>query len=109
MHLFSFGALNRLLYRQTMISDKPWWSESVIYQIYPRSFFDSNGDGEGDLPGVTSHLEHVQALGADAIWLLPAPLPAVANDGAGGRRAGRVGGDADGGAGVFAAIFGLTV
>ena len=49
-----------------MISDKPWWSESVIYQIYPRSFFDSNGDGEGDLPGVTSHLEHVQALGADA-------------------------------------------
>jgi alpha-glucosidase len=54
-----------------MISDKPWWSESVIYQIYPRSFFDSNGDGEGDLPGVTSHLEHVQALGADAIWLSP--------------------------------------
>ena len=54
-----------------MISDKPWWSESVIYQIYPRSFFDSNGDGDGDLPGVTSHLEHVQALGADAIWLSP--------------------------------------
>ena len=54
-----------------MISDQPWWSESVIYQIYPRSFFDSNGDGEGDLPGVTSHLEHVQALGADAIWLSP--------------------------------------
>ncbi|CAB4332018.1 unannotated protein [freshwater metagenome] len=54
-----------------MISDKPWWSESVIYQIYPRSFFDSNGDGEGDLPGVTSHLEHVQQLGADAIWLSP--------------------------------------
>ena len=43
----------------------------MIYQIYPRSFFDSNGDGEGDLPGVTSHLEHVQALGADAIWLSP--------------------------------------
>ena len=71
MHLFSFGALNRLLYRQTMISDKPWWSESVIYQIYPRSFFDSNGDGEGDLPGITSKLEHVHSLGADAIWLSP--------------------------------------
>jgi alpha-glucosidase len=54
-----------------MISDKPWWSESVIYQIYPRSFFDSNGDGEGDLPGITSKLEHVQTLGADAIWLSP--------------------------------------
>ena len=67
MHFLSFGALYRLIYRQGMISDKPWWSESVIYQIYPRSFFDSNGDGEGDLPGVTSHLEHVQALGADAV------------------------------------------
>ena len=54
-----------------MISDKPWWAESVIYQIYPRSFFDSNGDGEGDLPGITSRLEHVQSLGVDAIWLSP--------------------------------------
>ena len=71
MHLLSFVALFRLLYRQAMISDKPWWSESVIYQIYPRSFFDSNGDGEGDLPGITSKLEHVHSLGADAIWLSP--------------------------------------
>ena len=54
-----------------MISESPWWAESVIYQIYPRSFFDSNGDGEGDLPGITSNLEHVQSLGADAIWLSP--------------------------------------
>jgi len=54
-----------------MSADTPWWAESVIYQIYPRSFFDSNGDGEGDLPGVTSHLEHVKTLGADAIWLSP--------------------------------------
>jgi alpha-glucosidase len=54
-----------------MISDTPWWAESVIYQIYPRSFFDSNGDGEGDLPGITANLEHVQSLGADAIWLSP--------------------------------------
>ena len=43
-----------------------WWKEAVIYQIYPRSFYDSNGDGEGDLPGITSHLEYVQKLGVDA-------------------------------------------
>ena len=54
-----------------MTSENLWWTESVIYQIYPRSFFDSNGDGEGDLPGITSHLEHVQSLGVDAIWLSP--------------------------------------
>lgn len=49
----------------------PWWKEAMIYQIYPRSFFDSNGDGEGDLPGVTSKLEYVKTLGVDAIWLSP--------------------------------------
>ena len=49
----------------------PWWKEAVIYQIYPRSFFDTNGDGEGDLPGITSKLEYVQRLGVDAIWLSP--------------------------------------
>jgi alpha-glucosidase len=49
----------------------PWWKEAVIYQIYPRSFFDSNGDGEGDLAGITSHLSYVQELGVDAIWLSP--------------------------------------
>ena len=71
MHLVSFGAYQPLPYRHGMSSDQPWWAESVIYQIYPRSFFDSNGDGEGDLPGITSNLEHVQSLGADAIWLSP--------------------------------------
>ena len=50
---------------------EPWWKEAVIYQIYPRSFYDSNGDGEGDLPGITSQLEYVQKLGVDAIWLSP--------------------------------------
>lgn len=48
-----------------------WWRGAVIYQIYPRSFFDSNGDGIGDLPGITAHLEHVAWLGADAVWLCP--------------------------------------
>jgi alpha-glucosidase len=51
--------------------DRDWWRGAVIYQIYPRSFADSNGDGVGDLPGVTAHLEHVASLGVDAIWLSP--------------------------------------
>ena len=53
------------------MKSSPWWKEATIYQIYPRSFFDSNGDGEGDLPGVTSKLEYVKSLGVDAIWLSP--------------------------------------
>ena len=48
-----------------------WWRGAVIYQIYPRSFMDSNGDGVGDLPGITRHLDHVARLGADAIWISP--------------------------------------
>ena len=48
-----------------------WWRGGVIYQIYPRSFQDSNGDGIGDLPGITRRLEHVARLGADGIWLSP--------------------------------------
>ena len=48
-----------------------WWQRSVVYQIYPRSFQDSNGDGIGDLPGITSRLEYIRELGADAIWLSP--------------------------------------
>ena len=49
----------------------PWWKEAVVYQIYPRSFCDSNGDGDGDLAGITSRLQYVQKLGVDAIWLSP--------------------------------------
>jgi alpha-glucosidase len=48
-----------------------WWRSGVIYQIYPRSFADSNGDGIGDLPGITQHLAHIAWLGADAVWLSP--------------------------------------
>jgi alpha-glucosidase len=48
-----------------------WWRGGVIYQIYPRSFADSNGDGVGDLPGITQHLDYVAKLGADAVWLSP--------------------------------------
>lgn len=48
-----------------------WWRSAVIYQIYPRSFADSNGDGMGDLPGITSRLDSLASLGIDAIWLSP--------------------------------------
>jgi alpha-glucosidase len=48
-----------------------WWQRGTIYQIYPRSFMDSNGDGVGDLPGIISRLDHVRWLGMDAIWISP--------------------------------------
>jgi len=49
----------------------PWWRSAVIYQVYPRSFADGNGDGVGDLPGIRSRLSHLARLGVDAIWLSP--------------------------------------
>lgn len=52
-------------------ADVPWWREAVVYQIYPRSFCDTDGDGVGDLEGIRRHLDHVQQLGVDAIWLSP--------------------------------------
>lgn len=51
--------------------EKKWWKESVVYQIYPRSFMDSNGDGIGDLNGITSRLEYIKELGANVIWISP--------------------------------------
>lgn len=51
--------------------DKTWWKESVVYQIYPRSFCDSNGDGVGDLKGITVKLDYLKELGIDVIWLSP--------------------------------------
>ncbi len=48
-----------------------WWKGAVIYQIYPRSYFDSNADGVGDLPGITAKLDYVASLGVDGIWLSP--------------------------------------
>jgi alpha-glucosidase len=52
---------------------RPWWDGSVLYEVYPRAFADSNGDGLGDLPGVSRHLDHLgsDGLGVDAIWLAP--------------------------------------
>jgi alpha-glucosidase len=54
-----------------MACSAEWWRGAVIYQVYPRSFADSNGDGIGDLAGLTDRLDHIAALGADAIWLCP--------------------------------------
>lgn len=51
--------------------EKAWWKESVVYQIYPRSFCDSNGDGIGDIPGIISKLDYLKELGVDVVWLSP--------------------------------------
>src|SRR6478609_67122 len=48
-----------------------WWKSAVVYQIYPRSFADSNGDGTGDIPGITEHVDHLAQLGVDVVWLSP--------------------------------------
>ena len=52
-------------------AETPWWRDAVCYQIYVRSFADGNGDGIGDLPGVTSRLPYIKALGVDSLWLTP--------------------------------------
>jgi oligo-1,6-glucosidase len=55
----------------TSIEGQKWWKEAVIYQLYPRSFQDTNGDGVGDLKGITQRLDYLESLGIDAIWLNP--------------------------------------
>src|SRR5215216_6506585 len=56
----------------------PWWKHAVFYEIYPRSFKDSDGDGVGDLNGITSKLEYLARLGVDAVWITPFyPSPQV--------------------------------
>ncbi|GIE97926.1 glycoside hydrolase family 13 protein [Paractinoplanes rishiriensis] len=59
----------------------PWWRDAVIYQIYPRSFADANGDGIGDLPGIRSRLPYLRDLGVDAVWLSPFYLSPQADAG----------------------------
>ena len=54
-----------------MDHNEHWWQKSVVYQIYPRSFMDSNGDGIGDLQGIISKLDYLRNLGVDVIWLSP--------------------------------------
>ena len=49
----------------------PWWRDAVVYQIYPRSFLDTDGDGVGDLRGIERRLDHLSWLGVDAVWISP--------------------------------------
>jgi alpha-glucosidase len=58
-----------------------WWSHALFYQVYPRSFRDSNGDGVGDLDGVTAKLDYLKTLGVDAIWLNPVMVSPMADNG----------------------------
>ena len=51
--------------------DPDWWRHAVVYQVYPRSVADSDGDGIGDVPGLTSRLDHLDELGVDVVWLSP--------------------------------------
>jgi alpha-glucosidase len=60
---------------------EPWWSRAVFYQVYPRSFADSNGDGVGDLDGVASRLDYLDRLGVDALWFSPITVSPMADHG----------------------------
>src|SRR5210317_1425178 len=74
--------LTLTVWRMTMPTNLDnWWRGSVTYQIYPRSFMDSDADGIGDLKGITSRLEYVASLGVDAIWLSPIFLSPMADMG----------------------------
>jgi alpha-glucosidase len=63
------------------MSPAAWWSNAVFYQVYPRSFADSNGDGVGDIDGIVAHLDHLVRLGIDAIWLSPVTVSPMADHG----------------------------
>ena len=52
-------------------SNRKWWKEAIVYQLYPRSFKDSDGDGVGDLKGIVSKLDYIKSLGIDVVWLNP--------------------------------------
>ena len=76
---FSLGiSAHRAAWSQADVKQNPWWKHALIYEIYPRSFQDSNGDGIGDLNGITARLPYLRALGVDAVWITPMyPSPQV--------------------------------
>ena len=61
--------------------ERKWWHDKVVYQIYPKSFYDSNGDGIGDIPGIISKLDYLKELGADILWLSPIYKSPLADQG----------------------------
>ena len=65
----------------SLSKDKNWWRQAAIYQIYPRSFKDSNGDGIGDIKGITSQIDYLSSLSLDAVWLSPFFPSALADGG----------------------------
>ncbi|HUZ61279.1 MAG TPA: alpha-amylase family glycosyl hydrolase [Hanamia sp.] len=68
--IFLFSEINSFA-QVTTTPDRKWWKEAIVYQIYPRSFKDSNGDGIGDLKGIISKLDYIKSLGVTAVWLNP--------------------------------------
>ena len=60
---------------------KKWWQDKVAYQIYPKSFYDTNGDGIGDLPGIIEKLDYLKELGVDIVWLSPCYRSPLADQG----------------------------
>ena len=61
--------------------NRKWWHDKVVYQIYPKSFYDSNGDGIGDIPGIISKLDYLEDLGIDILWLSPCYQSPLADQG----------------------------
>ena len=62
---------NKIILEKVIGLHKRWWKEATVYQIYPRSFRDTNGDGIGDIPGIIEKLDYIRGLGVDVIWLCP--------------------------------------
>ena len=70
---YSIFIISSLIYSQKIsaqsANNQKWWKEAVVYQIYPRSFKDSDGDGVGDLKGIISKLDYIKSLGIDVVWI----------------------------------------
>ena len=70
-----------LVERNLTYMEKKWWHNKIAYQIYPKSFYDSNQDGIGDLPGITAKLDYLKDLGVDILWISPVYVSPLADQG----------------------------